>query len=250
MTLNAKPIVIISWLVAAMLLSCVNAKKTGNAQPQEETHRPPAMAELWQEFTRAHDQWTVDWNEATGTPHRATGPAIRIPGFTKITKENIEDAAWKFLTENQKIMGVEPNKLKLIRANEVNDRWYVSYKQIEHGLEVLKSEVELRIFRNGKVMAFGADFFGHIDVSPSATISRQSARQHAISERNFNPETDSVDGDSTLYYLPVILGKAIDYYLVYRVEVKVKQPLGNYIILVDAHSGEIRERRNLVRHSN
>ncbi len=251
MTLNAKQIVLISWVAAAMMLSCANTKKTGESGLlHEEMPGSTAMADLWQDFRQTHGDWTVDWNEATGTPHRATGPAIRIPGFTEITRENVEDAAWRFLSDNQAILGIRLSSLKFVQASEVNNRWYISYKQVEHGLEVLKSEVELRIFNNGNVMAFGSDFFGGIDISPVPTISLQSAQQQAISVLDFNPETDSVAGDSALYYLPLIHGKTVDYHLVYRVEVKVKQPLGNHIIFVDAHSGEIRERRDLVRYRN
>lgn len=247
---NMKHLVVVCLVIVTMALSCSNTRKGGDRKIPKDTQSNTKLSTSWKKFRRAHGQWTVDWNEATGTPHRATGPAIRIPGFPKLTEQNVEKAAMKFLSDNHALLGIELGRLKLVQANEVNGRWYVSYKQIEHGLEVLKSEVELRIFRDGRVMAFGSDFFQNIDTPPAPTISLQSAQQHAVSALDYNPETDSVAGDSTLYYLPLIHGKTINYHLVYRVEVKVKQPLGNYNVLVDAHSGEIREHRDLVRYRN
>jgi len=237
-------------LVFTMLLLSCGSQTEKNKPVVMQSEKSISIPDAWQKFRQTNGDWSADWNEATGTPHRAIGPSIAIAGFSKINRQNIEEAAIRFLSDNQAAMGIKPDRLKLVKATQANNRWYVSYKQIENNLEVLNSEVELRIFNNGMVMAFGADFFSNIDVSPEPTVSIEMARKQAVSAMDFNPGTNSATSDKALYYLPKANGEKVDYYLVYQITVKTRQPATNFVFLVDAHSGEVRERHNLIRESN
>jgi len=214
-----------------------------------------SLTSEWTDFTRRSGSWAVIWNEATRTPHRAYGQATQIPGYSRITEENVADAAMTFLIKNASLLRINPEELKLRRATEVNNRWYVSYVQIKDGIEVLFSEVELRIFSNGKIMAWGADVYPVLNISTTPTISYRTAQENALRGLDFKKPTDRVYGDGKLFILPVRKGEEITYHLVYEVFVEIRDLIenyitGNYIVFVDAHDGQIIWRHNQVRDQN
>lgn len=214
-----------------------------------------SLGNEWTEFTQRFGSWAVIWNEATRTPHRAFGPATRIPGYSHITEENVADAAMTFLKNNASLLKINLTDLKLRRATKANNRWYVSYVQVKDGIEVLFSEVELRIFENGKVMAWGADVYPLLNISTTPDISYRTAQANALRGLDFKEPTDRIYGDGKLYILPVRKGEELSYHLVYKVLVEIRDLLGNYItgnyiVFVDANNGQIVWRHNQVRDQN
>jgi len=202
----------------------------------------------WQRFVQQHGTWGVVWNEAIGSPHRAFGKAIRIPGFSQIREDNVQDAAMAFLTGYADMLNVRPENLRLIRATEVNGRWYVSYRQVFEDIDVLFSEVELRIFSNGSVMAFGADFYNDLTVSTLPALSYDAAKNRAT--EGLGQSATAISGNEVLSILPVVGQDAISYHLVYEVSVTSSDPVGNYVTLVDAHDGALLWRHNRVRYTD
>ena len=51
--------------------------RSGDPVRQAALERAPA----WQSFRSRHGAWSANWNEASGTPHRASGPSIALAGF-------------------------------------------------------------------------------------------------------------------------------------------------------------------------
>jgi len=202
----------------------------------------------WNQFVRKYGDWSVQWNEATGTPHRAFGPAIPVNGYRQIDESNVENAARSFLRENQLLLHINVQSLKLVKAFKINRRWYVSFLQQHQGVEVLLSEIELRIFHNGNVMNLGVDYYADIELSPTPTISFETAKLSAAKGLEFDPATDTITGEDKVYYLPQQRSTGIVYSLVYKMIVKTKKSYGNYVTYIDANNGSIRWRYNRVRH--
>ena len=46
----------------------------------------------WRNFEARHGRWSVQWNEATGTPHRAFGQGIPLTGFATMLARVIRRA--------------------------------------------------------------------------------------------------------------------------------------------------------------
>ena len=205
----------------------------------------------WRDFVSEHGHWSVQWNEATKTPHRAFGKAVKINGFSSITALNVAAASMRFLQDHAAALRIRPGDLGLVRADYRRNRWYVSYRQQYKNIEVLFSEVELRIFENAAVMAFGVDVYPIESLSTIPRISFAEARTRATGGLRFNPATDKAAADPSgaekLWILPRRDGTDISYHLVYRVNVETRDPVGNFITFVDAHTGEIIWRHNLVR---
>jgi len=200
----------------------------------------------WKDFIRKNGNWKVQWNEATRSPHRAYGPAIKMDGYDQINRENIEQAAVSFLKKNKSLLRVDVSSIKLLKATRVNRKWYVSFIQMHRGIEVLLSEIELRISDNGKVISFGVDYYNDIDLFSIPSLSFETVKLNAIQNLPFNHDTDTIKGDGKLYYLPIIKNDKTEYALVYKVIIKTKDPIGQYICYVDANSGAVRWRYNRV----
>ncbi|MDQ1267260.1 MAG: type sorting protein, partial [Bacteroidota bacterium] len=204
----------------------------------------------WRAFFEKNGAWSVIIDPATRTPHRAFGKAIRIPGYDKITEDNIEQVSQAFLNTYQKILGIVPENLKLLRKTNVNNRWYVSYIQLHDGIEVLLSEIELRIFANGNISAFGSDYYSNINIPVKPSISLSQAYQKAAEGLNYDKRSDALQSDGNTYILPVKKGNNVIYKLVYQVEVTTDNNRGKYTSYVDAHSGNLVWRRNLTFNSS
>lgn len=203
----------------------------------------------WREFTQKYGAWSVIWNERTATPHRAFGPGISISGSVLNSESAVLAAAESFLRENAALLNVDPNQLELNRINYVNNRWYVGYVQKFAGIRVLLSEVELRIFSNGNLMALGIDFYPIEAIDPVPSISEKSAQRQATTGLVFDPALDSASVSDALFILPYqSSGEVQDFRLVYEVQVVTRSRPGNYVAYVDAHTGALLWRFNRVRY--
>ena len=201
----------------------------------------------WSAFRARHANWSVIWNEATGTPHRAFGRGIALRGFAD-TPEGVDRAVRGFVAENGALFGITPT-LERTAAHPVGNLWYVRYRQTFGGLPVFFSSWEFRVSRDGKLVLFGADAR-----TPSAAvlaaprIGSVVAREAAKSGLGFDPARDRVESDA-LGLLPVAGARGDDYRLVYAVRLTMP-PRGNWIALVDAASGEVLWRHNHVFYSS
>src|SRR5688572_13729884 len=83
------PLALVALLVSASPARAVRdpgtpaAEAAGRSRPasldparQAALHRSPE----WTAFRARHGNWRAQWNERAGTPHLATGPAIRLGG--------------------------------------------------------------------------------------------------------------------------------------------------------------------------
>ncbi len=207
----------------------------------------PNVQTSWDSFRAKNGNWSVLFNEATGTPHYAFGKPIRIAGYENISSDNIEEASMAFVRQNANILGVNPDNLELRRISFVRNRWYVSYSQVYNGLEVLFSEVELRIFGNGNVMAFGSDYYKDIAISTTPIISLDDAIQFASKGiADVSNKGIKVQSAAKTYILPVRNNSEVSYRLVYETTITTDRPDEKYKTFVDAASGDVVWRYNMV----
>ena len=202
----------------------------------------------WLEFTARHGTWSVVWNEATGTPHRAFGPSLRLPGGRLLAGERARQASLEFIHEHAGLLGVDPAKLRCVRVSRARDTWYVSFVQTYEGLDVLLSEVELRISGDGNVVAFGSDYYRDISIAAATSISPGMAAQAATAGLPVSAVDVITPGDGKLFILPVTDDTGTHYHRVYEVHLKSSSPTGNFVAFVDAADGQLVWRHNRVRY--
>ncbi len=196
-------------------------------------------------FLDRHQDWEFRFNPVTRTPHRAWGSGLPIEGFSSVHRDNLSDAASTFVKDHAEILNLRPEELRLVHADMVNGRGYVTYVQNYRGIDVLHSQTDLRVFPNGRVFLFGTDFLPNIDVNIVPTFSAAQGRQYALAGLSTPPDPSSVTGGE-LYILPLRYPDHVDYALVYRFVVREGQ--AEWDTYVDAHTGKIHWRRNLVLH--
>ena len=162
----------VGWLVS-LSLALVTARAaafTGSRPndgavplPEGSTVRmgdPARQAELgrsaaWRDFQARHGHWGAEWNQITGTPHRAVGPAIALPGFVG-DADGVDRAVRRFIAGTPGVFGagLSLETAAVVRAGNV---WHVRYRQTVGGVPVLFEDWEFDVGTNGNLMAFGAD---------------------------------------------------------------------------------------------
>lgn len=198
-------------------------------------------------FLGKYGKWTLLLDKHTGAIQRAFGEPILLNGLHTINKDNIITAANSFLDENSSALNFDFSQLKLTRANEINNRWYVSYKQYYKGIEVLLSKAELRFFNNGNLSNFSLLIYPISDLNiDDIAISPEQAQNIATLGLKFNPLTDVNEVSKQMYILPYKNLHNTVYRLVYHVEVITAEPFAHYFTYIDAQSGQILWRQNKV----
>ncbi|MFZ1731930.1 MAG: T9SS type A sorting domain-containing protein [Bacteroidota bacterium] len=198
------------------------------------------------QFALENTDWNIRYDDLRATPHRAWGRGIAIDGFSSINLLNAPQAGRQFIENNASVLNLDPRNLRMLSSEIVSGKVYQKYTQVYNGIDVLFSYVDLRISDRGKVFMFGSDYNNGISVDPTPTVARDAAREFAKAGLPYSPSNDNITG-GTLYILPLRYADHIDYRLVYNFQVRssVEEVWDTY---VDAHSGTIVWRANLITH--
>ncbi|NLO19236.1 MAG: T9SS type A sorting domain-containing protein [Ignavibacteria bacterium] len=196
-------------------------------------------ADAWENFRKEYGAWTITFDKLTNTPRRAFGKPIQIAGYSEITEKNLEQASLSFLKQFADLFNIDANQLKLRNSNFINNTWYVKFYQEYQGIEVLLSEIDLRISKDAKVFSFGVDFYNNINLDLSPSISASTAIENAHFGLDFNPKKDKIQANEKMFILPVKSNSGISYKLAYKVKIETEQPFTVYSAYVDSHSGII-----------
>ncbi len=202
----------------------------------------------WREFTARHGAWTALWNVRTGSPHRAFGPAIPLPGFAD-GADAVEAAVRAFIAGNPALFGTPT--LETARVQNVRGTWYVSFHQLVRGMPVLFSDWEFRVGANGNLFVFGADAHrvSDLEIPTIPRLPAAVAREAARVGLRFDPVRDRIEGGESVALLPVAGEQGLTYRVVTEALVVTIDPPGEWRTLVDAASGEVLWRRNRIRNS-
>ncbi len=191
----------------------------------------------WSDFAAQHPQWVVEFNEASGLPRRAFGPPILASGSTP------EERAMNFITSELEAFELPLDELVPMSAPVGKKVTYVHYAQEHAGLAVLGSHLMVKLDAEGRVIAFGADVFDASAVDMQAMVGEGVAASNA-SEGLSGVASATANG---LRLLPIPNGHSLDVRLVREVTVNTTAGTpGRYLCWVDAHTGELLSRRNLV----
>ncbi len=222
--------------------AAVRPVRASNSARQAALDSAPA----WRGFRERHGAWVASWNEATGTPHRAFGPPIALAGATPDAAA-VDRAVRAFIAGNPGVFGTPT--LELLPVLRANGIWYVRYRQMVAGIPVLFSDWEFRVGANGRLVAFGADARESLGAArATGQLVRAVARQASHQGLAFAAGVDRIEDGGT-WFMPWTTAGGTELRLVYEQRVRMQNPPGNWFTLVDAHSGEVLWRHNIVRHT-
>src|SRR2546426_1591012 len=200
---------------------------------QQSLSRGPA----WRSFSTQHGGWRALWNQATGTPHRAFGPGILLPGFAP-EPSAVDRAVRAFIAGRPELFGPGPT-LETLAAHPVQGLWYVRYRQTVGGLPVLFADWEFRVSADGRLFMFGADAYPAGSEVPSGPhLVAAAARTAATQGLPFDPARDQLSGEQ-LYLVPWRAAGRTRLRLAYQVQVRTLAPRGSWLALVDATDGTL-----------
>ncbi len=197
-------------------------------------------------FLGANPEWDFRFDEVTNAPHRAWGNGIRIDGFPSINLMNAPQAGRQFVRDHAGVLNAQPENLRLLYSEIVDGKVYQKYIQQYNGLDVLNSHVDLRISSDGRVFMFGSDYKQGITVSISPSLGVSAARAFAKAGFATPPPDDLITGGK-LSILPIRYATRYDYHLVYNFVI-ASGPEEVWNTYVDAHSGTVLWRKNMVVH--
>jgi hypothetical protein len=199
----------------------------------------------WQRFTQSMaPNWRAFlWNEATGVPDFAAGAPISMLPAGTYDQAQVSARSQDFLGTVQDLVRVSPEDLRFESLLVLGDGAYVHFQQYYHDLPVFFGLLSLHL-DHGSVNAISAEVCPNITLDTTPTLSAAQAAERARVYMPWNAETDGVR-ETTLGILPVILGKLVTPYLVYRVHFDTRSPRGDWEAYVDAQDGEVYWRYDL-----
>jgi hypothetical protein len=197
-------------------------------------------------FAARHTDWQFRLNQRTGTPHRAWGSGIQVEGFHTITLPSAPMAGARFLETHGGVLGIDPASLRLMYAEIVNNTVYLKYVQQHEGLDVMHAEIDLRMTPGGRVFLFGSDAYAGIAVNTTPSLSQEAARRFSTAGLDGDPASFDYE-DGALAILPLNYPTHTEHRLVRHVTVRTD---AHHVwdTFVDAHTGTVLWRRNLVHH--
>ena len=185
-------------------------------------------------------QWQVhSWNPQTGTPHSIFGSGVEVaPGLAN--DFDAAEAALSVAAQNANALGLDPNDLELVTVSRGLGKVAAHFQQTWNGYEVLGGRYHATFLETGRLFVMGSDFYSNIDLDPVPSISPAEAEAIATRDLDFDPGSDSFQGEPELLVLPLSLSiDQVRYHLVYKVRVVVQNPYSIWETYVDAHAGVI-----------
>ena len=197
----------------------------------------------WQDFLAENGVWYVTFNEDNGRPHSAYGQPINVSGGTPEFKVR------NFIDTKLAGFNIPSEDLVLNNVGETSKHLFVTLNQKYQGLDVLFGKFTAKLTHDSKLISWGADVYTDITLSTTPSIDEQAAISAASIDITESIKNISVN--SSLKVLPIPYFKSMKYKLVYEVKVETmgaSRVPSNWFTWVDANTGEVVYRQNLVLH--
>lgn len=198
---------------------------------------------VWKTFQFQHAKWTSLFNERTGMPSKAFGSPFEVNG------SNDTERAQNILNEmNQAFCN---GSIQMIAKPEIKNEKFtnVIFDQQFNGMKVLFSKASVKLVE-GKVVQFSFGVHPNIQLEETAVLDEAQARLAA--QQGFASAIESIQSTNEIFILPVPMPFSFDYRKVYSVIVSTRNAQNvpqRYLTYVDALSGKILMRKNLVSHA-
>ena len=114
-----------------------------------------------------------------------TTPPTRASDI-KVSPASVEGLVQAFVEDRADLLGVDMDRLRLVRQEKHGARWYTNYQQVYEGLDVIGGKVHVRLRENGTVTVFGSDFFRDLTISTVPTLSDAEAILRAKTDTEFD----------------------------------------------------------------
>ena len=215
----------------------------------DEANRPVLTTEPLDAFTTARSilgsGWKAQLDRRTGHVHMAYGGELFLS--SGVADENAARLAVRdFLALNEDLLGTNSGNMEFRNVARHNGKYAVHYRQVVDGVPVWRTSAFTVLGENGRVMAFGSDFFpqGH-EVPARPQLSGADAVAGAAQSLDASPRTD-LPILTDLFLVPSADGELMTLQPAWRTVFQTDDPAGRWETFVHAVTGEILSRQNLM----
>ncbi len=197
-----------------------------------------------------NSRWQAQsWNPLTHTPQLVVGTGLSM-GRVILDERTAEEVAREFVDLTRTLWGLGSEDLVLWRVAHGLQKWSVHFHQQVAGWPVIGSRLTVTMTETGRVAAFGGDLWPQLRGAAPLTISAADAPRvvHAqLAARGLAPAAagphDHVRVEMS-GYLPLSASEGRP---VHRVMRNYRDPLGAYLVDLDAQTGELLQLQNVLR---
>ncbi|HEV7709298.1 MAG TPA: hypothetical protein VGP16_13955, partial [Asanoa sp.] len=227
----------------------------------------PAVNNGWNQFRAVHGEWTAAIDSRSGLIASADGAGVPwVPGRgNQLTRADIaqylggratpdlstlEAIARQFISDNAKLIGVDPASLVLNagRSGQPSDYlWFVDFDVRRAGIPIENARVVFRV-NHGNLIQWGTENVPAANVAmPDVKISYKQALANLSSYvGGISPLTDTILENGTLRLLPTVrpeagFGRGTELTNVYQFSFRRDGAMGTWRARIDAATGEMLE---------
>jgi hypothetical protein len=198
-------------------------------------------------------RWSVhSWNPVTLTPRLISGSGFDLPGAV-LSAEEAEAAARSFVDNTTSIWGLSSSQLEIEDTKHGLGKWAVHFYQTRDGVRVLGSRLNVLMVESGRISAFGGDLWPLLQAPTTPLLTEDEAfarAREALVSRGFAPFAEQPGDWMKLEILGILPASEESGLLVYRVRAKIQDPLGSWMLDVDARTGEVHQIQDYLRRVN
>ncbi len=217
-----------------------------------------AVRSGWESFRTAHGpDWRIYIDRRSGAPLLVEGQGIPWAVDKDTNVDSLEAPARAFLNENKSLVLAGDSELvysKTASGPMLDSVWQLSFDHVVHGIPVVGERFVLTI-GHGNLISFGAPRWSRVDASPIPDLDLGEAKDRLASYLKLT-EKDAMDitSKAQLQFLPVpvetkdgaarapytgAIGAGYTTALVWRFSVVISGQEGDWLTMVDAHSGKV-----------
>ncbi len=102
------------------------------------------------EYFTEYNIW-ADYDIDRELPYSVITSGIYTQPFTFVNDGNIEDYTWAFVDLHPELVGISSDRLRIERTEFIQNRWYVTLRQVDGNTDYYDGTLELRISPDGRV---------------------------------------------------------------------------------------------------
>ncbi len=185
---------------------------------------------------KAPGQVNIRWNRRTGGIRSVRGI------LTETGEGSAQEIAEKFLTDNRELFGIseQPADLQFIDTHAHRGIQHLKYQQHYHSLPIIGAEVIVHIDQANRIQMVNGSYYPEVEAdtaTPPITETEAAAAAIAVLETEEHSEPQA----------ELVIFPLRDQHIhAYRVVFQAKDPLGDWVVFVDASTGDVIDYYNAI----
>ena len=206
----------------------------------------PGLAQLLPADTsRILKDARITYQTRTNIPQKIVNmdvmPTFLIQRKETLTNQNLEPVLKSFLVENNSILSVKADDLKLISAEQRRGKWYVKFQQYFKGVPVYRSQVSFVTSEEGRIQSYGSSYRPNIAIDTNPRLTVKEAVE--VARKTYDSKTGRglLGKDDELIIYPEENDSEITYRLAWKflLFTENRDPEMEKIFIIDALTGQL-----------